>query len=109
MLTLTVIKEMKCRGDSEIREQQEKVRGTTRKSEKHELIRVVSRTISCCISESPLQFISFLTVIPMCLGVLWRGVFVQLVAVAGPGLLSLLREVLRKLLWQYKDDICRGL
>ena len=82
---------------------------TTRKSEKHELIRVVSRTISCCISESPLQFISFLTVIPMCLGVLWRGVFVQLVAVAGPGLLSLLREVLRKLLWQYKDDICRGL
>ena len=46
MLTLTVIKEMKCRGDSEIREQQEKVRGTTRKSEKHELIRVISRSIS---------------------------------------------------------------
>ena len=35
---------------------------TTRKSEKHELIRVVSRTISCCISESPLHFIFFLTV-----------------------------------------------
>ena len=38
------------------------VRDITRKSEKHELIRVESRTISCCISESPLHFISFLTV-----------------------------------------------
>ena len=34
----------------------------SRKSEKHEQIRVVSRTISCSISESPLHFISFLTV-----------------------------------------------
>ena len=38
------------------------VRDITRKSEKHELIRVESRTISCSISESPLHFISFLTV-----------------------------------------------
>ena len=42
-------------------------RDTTRKSQKHELIQVVSRTISCSISEAPLNFISFLTV-----NSLWR-------------------------------------
>ena len=34
-------------------------RDITWKSEKHELIRVISRTISCSISESPLHFIFF--------------------------------------------------
>ena len=48
---------MNCSGDSEILHQI--VRDTTRKSEKHELIRVVSRTISCSISESPLKFLTW--------------------------------------------------
>ena len=54
-----VQKERKCCGNSEILHK--KVRDTTRKLEKHELICVVLRTISCIISESPLQLISFLT------------------------------------------------
>ena len=48
---------MKCSGDSEILH--EKVCDTKRKSGKHELIRVISRTISCSILESQLHFISF--------------------------------------------------
>ena len=58
----TVRKEIKCSGDSEILH--EKVRDTTctRKSEKHEIIRVVSRTISCSISESRLHFIFVLSI-----------------------------------------------
>ena len=56
----TVTKEMKCSGDSEIL--YEIVRDTTRIPEEHELISVISRTISCIISESPLHFIYFLTV-----------------------------------------------
>ena len=44
---------MKCSGDSVILHE---------KWKKNELIRVVSRTISCIISESPLHFIPFLTV-----------------------------------------------
>ena len=55
----TVRKEMKCSGNIGILH--ELVRDTTRKSEKHELIRVVSRTNLCSISESQLHFISFLT------------------------------------------------
>ena len=51
-------KKMKCSGNSEILH--EIVHDTTRKSEKHELICVVSRTCLCSISESPLNFISFL-------------------------------------------------
>ena len=51
--SLTVKKEMKCSGDSE------KVRATTRKSKEHEIIRLVSRTISCSISESPKHFSPF--------------------------------------------------
>ena len=47
----TVNKEIKCSGDSEILH--EIVRDITRKSEKHEPNRVISRTISCSISESP--------------------------------------------------------
>ena len=47
-------------GDSEILH--EIVRDTTRIPEEHELISVISRTISCIISESPLHFIYFLTV-----------------------------------------------
>ena len=43
--------EMKCSGDSEILH--EIVCDTTRKSEKHKLICVVSQTILCSISESP--------------------------------------------------------
>ena len=39
------------------------VRDTSRKSEKHWLIRVVSLTNPCCISESTLHFIFFLTVL----------------------------------------------
>ena len=52
---------MKCSGDSEILN--EIARNTKCKSEKQELIRVVSRTISCSISESPLHVISFLKVV----------------------------------------------
>ena len=59
--THTVKKKLKCSGDSEILHELV-VRDTTRKSEKHELIRVVSRTISYGISKSLLHFISFLTV-----------------------------------------------
>ena len=51
---------MKCSGDSDIL--YEIVRDTTRIPEEHELISVISRTISCIISESPLHFIYFLTV-----------------------------------------------
>ena len=40
----------------------EMVRDTARKLEKHELICVVSRTISCSILKSPLHFICFLAV-----------------------------------------------
>ena len=40
----------------------ELVQATTQKSESHELIRVVSWTIKCSISVSPLHFLSFLTV-----------------------------------------------
>ena len=46
---------MKYSGDSEILH--EIVRDTTRKSEKHELIRVVSQAFSCSISESTLHFL----------------------------------------------------
>ena len=56
----TVRKEIKCCTDSEILHGI--VHYTTRKSEKHNLIRVVSWTNLCSISESPLHFISFLTV-----------------------------------------------
>ena len=57
----TVKNEMKRSVDSEIL--LEIVRDTSQKSEKkNELIRAVSQTISCSISESPLHFISFLTV-----------------------------------------------
>ena len=56
----TLKKELKCSRDSEILH--EIVRDTTRKSEKYELVRIVSRTISCRISKSTLHFISFLTV-----------------------------------------------
>ena len=54
---------MKCNGDSEILH--EIVLDPTRKSEKHEPIRVVLHHELCCevrISESPLHFISFLIV-----------------------------------------------
>ena len=51
---------MKGSGDFEILH--EIVRDTTRKSENHELIRVVSQTIACTISKSPLHFIFFFTV-----------------------------------------------
>ena len=54
----TVRKEMKCSGNIGILH--ELVLDTTQKSEKHELIRVVSRTNLCSISESQLHFISFL-------------------------------------------------
>ena len=54
--------EMKCTGDLEIIH--EIVLDTTGKSEKHELIRVVSPIISCSISESPLHF--FLIVHAQC-------------------------------------------
>ena len=50
----SVIKEMKCGGDSEILH--EIVLDNTRKSERHDLIRVVTRTISCIISKFPLHF-----------------------------------------------------
>ena len=52
---------MKCNVDFEILH--EVVCDTTRKSERHELIRVVSRSISCSISKSSLHFIYFLTVL----------------------------------------------
>ena len=52
--------EINSRGDSEMLH--EIARDTTRKSVKHKRIRVVSRTVSCSISESTLQFISFLPV-----------------------------------------------
>ena len=54
-------KEIKCSGDSEIII--EIVRNPTRKSEKQEIVRVVSLTISCNISESQLHFISLLTLL----------------------------------------------
>ena len=59
---LSVKKEMKCSGDFEILH--EIVRDNTQKSENHELILLLSRTILCStrISESLLQFIPFLTV-----------------------------------------------
>ena len=56
----TVEKETKCSGDSKIL--QEIVRDTTLKSQKHELIPVVSRIISCSISDATIHFIFFLTV-----------------------------------------------
>ena len=56
----TVKKDIKCSGNSEIL--QDILRDTTQKSKKNELIRVVSRTIVYSFSESPLHFISFLTV-----------------------------------------------
>ena len=56
----TVRKEIKCCRDSEILHGL--VHDTTRKSEKHNLIRVVSWTNLCSNSESPLHFISFPTV-----------------------------------------------
>ena len=51
---------MKCSGDSEILH--ELVRDTTWKSEKHELIRLVSWTYLFSVSEFPLNFISVQTV-----------------------------------------------
>ena len=53
-------KKLKCSGDSEILK--EIVRNTTRKLEKHELVRLVSWTILCSTSEFLLHFISFSTV-----------------------------------------------
>ena len=53
-------KKIKCGGDSEILK--EIVRDTTRKLEKHELVRLVSWTIMCSTSEFLLHFISFSTV-----------------------------------------------
>ena len=56
----TFKKKMKCGRNSDILH--EIVRDTTRKSEKPKLIHVVSRNISCSILETPLHFISLLTV-----------------------------------------------
>ena len=56
----TINQEKKCSGDFEILHVI--VHDATRKSEKYEIIREVSRTISCSTSESPLHHISFLTV-----------------------------------------------
>ena len=53
-------KEIKCNEDSELL--QEVVRDTTRNSSCFSEFRVVSRTISCSISESLLHFSFFLTV-----------------------------------------------
>ena len=53
------VKEMKCSGDYEILHGI--VRDATRISSCFSDFHVVSRTISCSISESPLHFISFLT------------------------------------------------
>ena len=55
----TLFGRIKCSGDSEIL--YETVRDTTRISSRLSDFRVVSRTISCSISESSLHFISFLT------------------------------------------------
>ena len=46
----------------EFRDTSQIFRGTSRKSEKHELIRAFSWSNPCKISKFPLQFISFLTV-----------------------------------------------
>ena len=56
----TVRKEIKCSGDSEIL--YDIVRDTPRISSSFFDFRVVSRTILCCISESPKHLIFFLTV-----------------------------------------------
>ena len=56
----TVRKEIKCSGDLEILHKI--VCATIRKLGKHELFRVLSRTISFSISKSPLHFSSFLPV-----------------------------------------------
>ena len=59
-VSATVRKEVKCSGDSELRYLLHEIgRDTTRNSEKHVLIRVLSRAISCSISKSPLHFIYF--------------------------------------------------
>ena len=47
-------KELKCSGDSEIQHEIHVVRDTSRKSEKHELIREVSQTIFRVVSRNHL-------------------------------------------------------
>ena len=59
LFTYTVRKKIKCCWNSEIIHKL--VRDTSRKSEKHELIRALSWNNPCSISESPLQFISFVS------------------------------------------------